>query len=116
VTPARLGTRAEDTLAQALTLCGPPLSEYEREYQYALPRKFRADFAWPAVSLLVEVQGGIYSGQAHGSISGILRDNERLNAATLAGFTVLRFTPDDIEDEQLGETLATIEAAIRWAR
>ncbi len=90
----------------ALQCEGIGLLKPEREYVYAPPRKFRADLAWPSHKILVECQGGVYSHQAHGSISGILKDNERLNIATLAGFRLLRFVPDQVES---GEALQLIE-------
>ena len=102
---------AETLLALHLDELG---CNYERGYHYALPRKFNADFGiieggpcderrrW----LLIEITGGIYGKKgtkcklcgrmdkgAHGSITGILKDNERLNAATMAGYQMFRFTP-----------------------
>ena len=85
---------------------------YERQYFYARPRRLRADFAlWrpgrpPRFRLcLVECTGGIFSRQAHGSITGILADIGRLNAATLASWLMLRFTPDMISDGRAEELL-----------
>ena len=101
---------AEDLLAWQIKAAGLP--EPVRQYYYARPRRFRADFAWllpPPFSLLVEVQGGIYSRRAHGSISGVLADIDRLNSATLAGWRLLRVTPDMVKD---GRALALIERAL----
>jgi hypothetical protein len=91
---------------------------FERQYQYAPPRKFRADFAvWrtapigtftaagsnggtvdgPHRLFLIEVTGGIYSKQAHGSVSGVLKDNERLWHAFVNGWHMVRFTPQQVE-------------------
>ena len=81
----------------------------ERQYRYAPPRKLRADFSFPDKRLLVEVQGGIYGRRAHGSITGILADIDRLNTATLTGWRLLRVTPAQV---QSGEALALIEAAL----
>jgi len=83
--------------------------EFVREYVYSPPRKFRADFAFPAARLLAEIQGGIFTGQAHGSVKGVLADIERLNAATLAGWRLLRFTPQAVKS---GEALQLIERAL----
>ena len=77
----------------------------ERQYQYAPPRKFAADLFVAGV-VLVEVQGGIYSRQAHGSISGVLKDNERLNEAAIAGLFMMRVTPDQVDS---GEALMLVE-------
>ena len=102
----------EDQLAAALSLLPSPLCDFTRQHPYVPGRKFAADFAWPAQRVIVEINGGVWSGQAHGSISGILRDNERGNLAALEGYRVLRFVPDAVKDESLAETLATIEAAL----
>ena len=85
----------EDELAFQIRATRMP--KPERQYRYAPPRKFAADFAWPAQRLLVEVQGGIWTRQAHGSIKGVLADIDRLNAATLAGWRLLRFTPEMVK-------------------
>lgn len=98
---------AEDLLAFQLTAVG---IEHRRQYQYAPPRKLRADFAFlRPIGLLVEVQGGVYTRKAHGSITGILADIDRTNAATMAGWRMLRFTPDMVQD---GSALKLIEAAL----
>lgn len=106
---------AEDELAYALSIAGEPFTAHERQYRYVPGRKFAADFAFPAHRLLVEVQGGWATGKAHGSVSGIKADVERGNLATLNGWRVLRFlTPWQKDmDEWIGETLATIEEALR---
>ena len=97
---------AEDMLAFHLRAAG---IEFERQYAYSRPRKFRADFAFPAARLLAEIQGGVYSRQAHGSITGVLADIERLNVATLSGWRLLRFTPQAVKS---GEALQLIERAL----
>ena len=97
---------AEDLLAFHLRAAG---IEFVQQHAYAPPRKFRADFAFPYARLLVEVQGGVYSKNAHGSITGILADIDRLNTATLAGFRLLRFTPQAVKS---GEALQLIERVL----
>jgi very-short-patch-repair endonuclease len=82
-----------------------------REYVFAPPRRFRADFAWPEQRLLVEVQGGIWTrGKAsHSSGAGVSRDAEKLNTATLAGWRVLQVTSDHIRS---GDAVAWIAQAL----
>lgn len=72
--------------------------EFRRQYPYAAGRKLRADFAIPGKQLLIEIVGGVYSRAAHGSVSGVLADIDRLNAATLNLWRMLRFTPDQVKD------------------
>lgn len=103
---------AEDELAQNLTLAGGALAEYERQFAYVPGRKFAADFAWPAHRLLLEVQGGVFTGGAHGSITGIKRDIDRLNIATLNGWRLLRILPDATKQDEIAETLEMVERAL----
>lgn len=97
----------ERALAFAIRAAGLP--EPERQYHYVPGRKFAGDFAWPEARLVVEVQGGVYTRGAHGSVGGILRDIERLNEATLAGWRMLRFVGPQIED---GTAVEYIESAL----
>ena len=117
---------AEDLLSVHLAELG---LHFERQYAYAKGRRFKADFAvwqpwgvgnyrylipgqgYPGLRLcLIEVTGGIYSKQAHGSVTGVLKDNERLNQATLNGWKMLRFTPQQVES---GEAKAMTEEALK---
>ena len=101
-------SNAEDLLAFQLRAVG---IEFVRQYQYAPPRKFKADFGFLRPrGLLVEIQGGVFNRKAHGSITGILADIDRLNAATMADWRLLRFTPDMVRD---GRALKLIEQALR---
>jgi very-short-patch-repair endonuclease len=58
---------------------------------------FRLDFAWPALKIGVEIEGGIWTEGAHGRPSGIERDIEKHNLLTLMGWKNLRFTPRDVK-------------------
>lgn len=105
------GTSAEDLLAMQLAAAGQ--YTVTRQYRYAPPRQLRADFLVEVNSydhgLLVEVQGGVYTRQAHGSVTGVLADIDRLNAATIAGYRMLRVTPQMIDS---GEAMNLIERAL----
>lgn len=61
--------------------------------------RWRADFAVPALKIMVEVDGGTWEKgvKAHGYGSGATRDATKQNAATLAGWRVFRFTTDMLE-------------------
>lgn len=66
----------------------------ERQFHFALGRKYSADFAWPDKKLLVEIEGGIWKpgGGAHSHPLGIERDIEKYNLATAEGWRVIRVT------------------------
>ena len=67
-----------------------------KEFQFNPNRKWKADYYIPELNLLIEQEGGVYTRQAHGSISGILRDIEKYNSATQLGYKILRFTPKQL--------------------
>ena len=85
------------------------LPEPKREYRALAPRRFRFDLAWPEIGLLVEVQGGIYSGGQHVRGAGYERDCEKLNEAQMKGYDVLYVTRAMIES---GLALKWIETAL----
>ena len=91
---------------------GGVMAALESRHVYDAGRRFRFDFAWPDDDrkLAVEVEGGIFTGKAHGSVSGILRDVEKYNLAMLAGWRILRVTPTMIDD---GTALEMLEQAWR---
>lgn len=71
----------------------PPVEEY----RFAPPRRWRFDFAWPALLLAVEIEGGVWRGGRHTRGAGYYQaDAEKYNAAAVAGWTVLRYTSVDV--------------------
>lgn len=66
----------------------------EREFAFHPLRKWRFDFAWPAESIAVEIEG---SGR-HQSFMGFKIDCEKYNAATKMGWRVFRYTPQMVKD------------------
>ena len=84
------------------------------EYQFALPeRRFSADFAFIDARIIVEVDGGVWrqGGGAHSHPTNILRDMERTNEATVRGWRLMRFTPEQINK---AATFGKIKEAISW--
>ena len=70
------------------------------EYQFAPPRRWRFDFAFPAQRLAVEFDGGqwVIAGGRHNRDS----DREKLNAAAAMGWRVLRFSNQQWERDPYG--------------
>lgn len=64
--------------------------EFEREFQFCPDRRWRADFRVGRV--LVEVEGGIWSGGRHTRGAGFESDCEKYNWAALHGWLVLRYS------------------------
>ena len=97
----------EDLLAQHIQYAGLPTPE--REYRFAPPRRYRADFAYPSERLLIEVEGGTWTNGAHVRGGHYQSDCEKYNLAAKLGYRVLRFTSNMIKD---GSALMTIEEAL----
>lgn len=80
----------------------------EREFCFALPdRRWRADFAWPDLKLIVEVEGGIRlkHSTSHTGPEGYQKDCRKYNDAALRGWHVLRFTPQMIHSMEAVNTI-----------
>ena len=84
-----------------------------REHRFAPPRRWRFDLAWPSLRLALEIEGGVWTGGRHVRGAGFERDAEKYNAATLAGWRVLRVTTGMIRD---GRALVLLEQALSSAR
>ena len=89
-----------DILHGWLGMLAPDFPEYEREYRFHATRKWRFDFAWPVCKVAVEVDGGRW--QAGGGRHGSDSDREKINAAVELGWRVLRYSPQQVDDDPTG--------------
>lgn len=94
----RVGEMAEDHFARLLDIYG--VEDYEREYRFAPPRRYRFDFAWPAERVAVEIDGGTW--KPGGGRHGRDVDREKLNLAAVSGWRVLRFSTDMLGRDPAG--------------
>ena len=85
----------------------------ESEYRFCPSRKFRADYAFihDGHKVLLELEGGVFTKQAHGSVTGVLRDIEKYSLAAAMGFLVLRILPSKLNTS---ETIKLIKDALRF--
>jgi very-short-patch-repair endonuclease len=88
-------TRLALDLDKQCQLAGLPVPE--REFRFHPTRKWRFDFAFPAQSVAVEVEGGAWIGGRHTSGAGFVKDMEKYNEASLAGWRIVRVTPKDVK-------------------
>jgi very-short-patch-repair endonuclease len=86
------------------------LPEPVREYRFAPPRRWRADFAFIDQRLLVEIEGGIWTGGRHTRGSGFEADAAKYNAATILGYRVLRFSGAMVKS---GAAIETVTEALK---
>ena len=91
-----------DTLVEQLRQYGAPAPQ--REYRFAPldaagkhVRQWRADLAWPALQLAVEIDGGMYTGGRHGGSPSVERDLEKRAAYAILGWRVLHVTPTQVK-------------------
>ncbi len=91
---ARQPSVGEMVLATHLRACK---IGFEQEYKFHPERKWRADFLITGTKILIEVEGGIWSGGRHTRGRGFIGDMEKYNSAAMMGFTVLRFSTEQVK-------------------
>lgn len=97
----------EDLLAFQLRAAGLPTPE--RELAFARPRRWRFDFAWPALGIALEVDGGTWVNGRHSRADGFEADSEKQSEAAIRGWRVLKVTADMVRD---GRALKLAERAL----
>ena len=85
------------------------LSPETCHHVYSKPRNYRCDFAWPGQRVVVEVEGGVWTQGRHTRGSGFIKDMEKYNALTEAGWSVYRVSQREITS---GKALRIIERAL----
>jgi very-short-patch-repair endonuclease len=81
---------------------------FEAEYRFC-ERRWRFDFAFPLKRVAVEVEGGIYTFGRHNRPTGMIADMAKYNEAAAMGWTVLRFTPQQVKKgEAINKILKTL--------
>ena len=103
----------EENLAFQLRVARLPSPEREYPFAKALHRRWRADFAFPAQKLLVEVDGGGWVYGRHNRPQGQIQDNEKHNAAVELGWKVLRYTGAQVDDGTALEQITRVLGAGR---
>ena len=96
----------EDLLERHIELSGLPRPA--RDFRFHPKRRWRFDFAWPLYRVAAEVDGGIYCRGRHVRGGGFERDAEKRNAAVLAGWRVLHFTPRVVRSGQAVQAIETL--------
>lgn len=82
-----------------------PNIEFQYEYRFAAPRRWRFDLALPEHKIAVEQEGGLWIRGRHNRAKGYIADLEKYNEATLLGWKVLRFTPQQVKSGIAYDTL-----------
>ena len=106
---------AADELVRQVIAAGLPAPE--REYLFAPRdgddrplRRWRFDLAWPEHMVACEIDGSIFTGGRHGGAPSAVRDMEKLSAAAVLGWSVIRV---DTRRAVAGAGLAWVAAALK---
>ena len=91
------------------------LPEPEQQYKFHPTRRWKADFAWVAEKLLVEVEGGEHVRGRHVRGKGYNDDCVKYNSATIRGYRLLRFTGSMVANDPGGCAEQVREALKREA-
>ena len=83
---------------------------YQPEFKFCQHRRWRADFLILGTKILVEVEGGTWSGGRHTRGNGYEQDCEKYSWAAANGWAVLRFTTGQVNS---GAAINTILEAIK---
>lgn len=83
-----------------------------KEYKFHDKRRWKFDFAIlnnSGKDLAIEIEGGAFTQGRHTRGAGFVKDMEKYNHATLLGWRVLRFTPQQVLD---GSAIAFIRRVL----
>jgi very-short-patch-repair endonuclease len=69
--------------------------EFEPEYRFAAPRKWRFDYLL-GDKTAIEIEGGIFSRGRHTRGVGYEKDLEKYREAAIRGYKVLRFSTGEV--------------------
>ena len=103
----------EERFALAWRVLGGPA--FEREYEFAKPRMWRFDFAWPLARVAVEIEGGAWEGEHRGRHLrqlGFTDDCVKYAEGALLGWRVIRLTPPMIQPALLERLASEIRRSL----
>lgn len=92
-----------DTFCSQCKIAGLPIPE--KEYRFHPVRRWRVDYFFQSLNLAVEQEGGVWIKGRHNHPVGFSKDMEKYNELTLAGISLMRFTPQQIKS---GEAVAKV--------
>lgn len=78
------------------------------QFHFDSRRGWRFDYAWPALRLAVEVEGGVFTEGRHNRPIGFIRDTHKYNAAAIQGWCLLRYTLVEIRSGKAAEEIALV--------
>lgn len=85
----------------------------EREYRFMPPRRFRFDFAWPALQVALETEGATWANGRHNRGSGYETDCLKYSEAAIRGWKVIRATGTMIKN---GTAIELLQRALQTSQ
>lgn len=83
----------------------------EREVELVAGRDWRCDFVWKEKMLVVEIEGGVFTGGRHVRGKGFTQDVRKYRELEKRGYRVLRFTTEMVEKwEAFNETVRIFQS------
>lgn len=105
---------AKDSLRLAWTMSTDAPWPFEGEFKFHPIRRWRFDWASPAIKLAVELEGVTHYGPSigrHQTAKGLEADAEKYNAAIQLGWRVLRYTQRQVKADPQGVIDQILEVA-----
>jgi hypothetical protein len=110
--PKKTGAEIEQANAATFILLAKTfgITGIVREHLFAseIGRRWRFDFALPKHRIGIEIEGGAWSNGRHTRGAGFVGDMEKYNMATVLGWRVLRFTPQQIKKAETYELISKL--------
>lgn len=97
-----------DPFLALVHLQGLPLPQ--TEFRFDPIRRWRFDYAWVDRLVAIECEGGAWTKGRHTRGTGFIKDMEKYNAAQLAGWVVLRYTPQQLST---GQAMSELRQALK---
>lgn len=81
---------------------------YKTEFKFAEHRRWRADFLILGTRILIEIEGGIFSGGRHVRGVGYQQDCEKYNWVSCNNWILLRFTTQQVNSGAALEAIKNV--------
>lgn len=92
-----------DHLTRATWGCSQPGCDY---VQHVKPRGWKYDYAWSAVKVALEIEGGAWTQGRHTRGRGFINDTEKYNSGATRGWYIIRCIPQQLESGEAGTLVA----------
>lgn len=82
--------------------------DFVSEYKFHDKRRWRFDFCNIETKTAIEIEGGAFTNGRHTRGAGFIGDMEKYNNAVLLGWSILRFTPQQMNETKTFELIKQV--------